>query len=856
MTCAKEIKRVVETMRSVASPDDVLKHYREMLEEFAKRASSSSKEAEIQIPDIVLLAGTTEAEKLLLQTIGLPAEFSVPCGGQTRDLLKKVIVANASQLRLPQWQLVDSSDDVGLYEAMAKRFPKVERNGGSSGPTDSLFGSGMGMDDNESSRLDRERPDAVLHYLVGLVAAGRGPEAVSNAASLKAGEVGNEFGSVLRSIDKPAVAESLFDFAGKVMKKDSPPVFESMYFTLALSLGRTNELFAALEARIADPAGDNATRRRARWLLIQAYLAADEVDKAITLLRSVVNVDRSGGASSEDGEDSESVEAATTLVQLGDILGRRELLDEGLKLLVSTAEMKSGRGPLSASGINFGRHLISESLDDVLIRNGRTAELERMLKASMRAQICEQEKQGRRGMGGRVTLDEDLRRLVDLYGRLGRHQDVLYLTRNAVWWSVGDVADVVDIPMAVHVAAALAASGSTSNATAILKAHLYVAQGDDKAYALLAGIEGVALIPWLDSLYARDRFEERPLIWKAEILRKAGKLDEAEKTVRGALKVDPTDGEEPPGDRVRAYAVLGDILSDKGKKEDSEFFRNVVKSVRVAENGDRLTAVGLLKRSIKVYEEAESAFADAYCVQWRLAERLHSTGKFDEAEKHYQTAFERMPEQFGQVANFCFGCEGVFDKEHSRSVAERVLGKLVETHPDRPQIHFMIGQLREAQGRETEAYLSFKKDVELDPGYLDAWEKMSNLSSLLLLPQAQRDAIALKGLEMDPLGRHFSGSLNEVQDLKALWSVLSRNQRYNVESPRSLFAMTASRNAIDEERKHGGRVSEHRRFDYDRMKPGQTICSQQVASRIIQLINNAHYARTSMNRGLFTDSVF
>jgi tetratricopeptide (TPR) repeat protein len=859
----KEIKSAAETARSVNSPEDLLKHYRKMLEEFAKDTTPGSPQGnkQIQIPDLVSLAGAAEAEKLLLQTIQLPVTLEVPSGGQTKELIKKLITANAAQLKQPQWQLVDSPEGAALYEAMLAKFPNAEKKEDKTATA--LFSSDRGMGDYENSNSVESKRNATLCYLMGLVASGRSAEALTNAMAMKSSDVGEDFVDVMQKIDKPLVTDALYDFASKMMvRKDAPRVFQSMYCSLALSLGHTNELFSSLETRMADPSNDDAVRRGARWLLLESYLAVDETDKAVAMLRDAVKTANTNKEEFADNQQApESVKAATLLVQLGDAIGRPELIDEGLKVLLDSAEKSTDERFFEPSIINFGRHYFSESLDDVLIRNGNTAELERLIKASMSAQLRIFEKNKQRGEFYGMNLDDNLSRLVNLYGKLGRHQDVLYLARNAEWWSTGDLAALMQsycgggsVPLAVHIAAALETEGATSNATTILKAYLYNNQGNDKAYSALLGIEGMALIPWLDSLYARDRFEERPLIWKAELLRKAGKLDDAEKFARQAIKVDPTDGEEPPGDRVRAYAVLADVLADEGKKEDAEFFRNVVKSVRTAENGDRLTAVGLMKRSIKAYEEAESAFANAYCVQWRLAERLYSMGKVDEAEKHYKIAFERMPEQFGQVANFCFGCEGVFNKEHSRCVAERVLSNLVQTHPDRPQVHFMMGELREAQGRETEAYESFTKAVEIDPGYLDAWEKMSCLSTLLLLPQSQRDSIALKGIEMDPLGRHFSANMTDVKDLKALWNILEKNMQYQVEPPKSLFVLEASKKAIDEEKKQGRRGYEQRWSQSDRLKPGQVIASQNLASRIVQLLNNAWCARMNMNRNVIMDS--
>jgi len=125
---------------------------------------------------------------------------------------------------------------------------------------------------------------------------------------------------------------------------------------------------------------------------------------------------------------------------------------------------------------------------------------------------------------------------------------------------------------------------------------------------------------------------------------------------------------------------------------------------------------------------------------------------------------------------------------------------------------------------------------------------MGDLSRLLFLPQAARDDIALRGLEMDPLGIHFSAGRDSVQDLKALWTVLVKNMKHAVEPPKSLFVFEATRNAIDEEKKkQGGRSRQSRGwYNSNRMKPGQVLVSQQTAAVIIQLIQTARYSSMGM----------
>ena len=306
---------------------------------------------------------------------------------------------------------------------------------------------------------------------------------------------------------------------------------------------------------------------------------------------------------------------------------------------------------------------------------------------------------------------------------------MLALLEKAPWWGATDLLDLTDLyeNLAPSAAKALHTKGRADQAVKILENHLQAHPGDDSAYRLLTDILGSQVIPWLDTLHALDRFEERPLIWKAALLTKAGSLDEAEATIRQALKIDPTDGEQQAGDRARAYAVLADILKAKGKTDDAAFFERVVASVHIAEKGDQFAEAGLLRKSLALYEEASTNFADAYCVQWRLAERLTAMGKIEEAKKHYEIAFERMPEQFGQVAQFCFGCEGVFTNQQSTSVAEEVLTRLAKTTPQKPQVHYLLGQLRESQGRKLEAYQHFHTAVELDPDYVDGLKALYSL---------------------------------------------------------------------------------------------------------------------------------
>jgi len=386
---------------------------------------------------------------------------------------------------------------------------------------------------------------------------------------------------------------------------------------------------------------------------------------------------------------------------------------------------------------------------------------------------------------------------------------VMVLLEDAPWW--GSARDVMNIwiyswqnkrgSFAEAAANALHETGHTDKARQLLVHFMRDDHSRDWMYELLlktAGGDADGFITEMDALYARDAFEERPLIWKAEALRRAGRLAEAEAAARHALKVDPTDGESPAGERVLAYAVLGDILADLGKAEDAQFFRDVVRAVRIAEEGDAFKELGLVRRSLARFAEAEALFADAYCVQWRLAEQLREMGRMEEAQKHYEIAFERMPEQFGQVASLCFGCMGIFNSKESVSAAEVVLARLVATPPIRPAALYLMGQLREEQKRFAEARDWYVKALEADPDYLDVMKNLYRLRNKTAPGGVDWTALQNRILQLDPLGRHHSVSADDILDWPAFWKV--RETAFNALPPvlEKLHPLTANIRRLEE----------------------------------------------------------
>lgn len=796
------------------------------------------------VPDLVEIAGEKRAEELILKSMAIPGiSLRVPSGGKTLELAKRLATKRAELLTEPQWELVTGLNDTELYEAMNNRFPeKGARNKSEPEIFQAVEHEYLSQD------KDTPRNRAKVHYLLGLIGKNRVNDAEELSKKMEADEFkSTEFERRWHSFDKSRHARELNQWCRSVLT-DRPelPLWKQCGL-IATDSGDASKLAAILDAAILKPGLSLESRLVVQSRKVELLLAMDRADEAVELLRTIVKADDS----KETPQARQTVakvklRMAPRLLTLGRLLSRKELTEEGESLLMSLL----GGGAVQFSMTDMSSWEVRQAMDELIdgyISNGQLAKAEQMTVAVILSTLSAPEINANpivRDMalsGGAITAQ--LSRLAQIYDKAGRFDDTLALLEKSRWWGAADLMDVNDTtPSLAPVAArALHKSGRDAESAEILKWYLYAKPGDDAAYQTLTDMLGSPMIPWLDRLQLRDRFEERPLIWKAVLLKKEGKLDEAEIVVRQALKIDPTDGEEPPGDRVRAYAVLAEILRAKGKPEDAAFFERVVQSVRLAEKGDKLTEAGLLRRSLGVYEQASAQFADAYCVQWRLAERLASIGDLAGAKKHYEIAFERMPEQFGQVAHFCFGCEGVFTHQQSVSVAEEVLTGAAKASPNKPQIHYLLGQLREAQGRKADAYTHFRRASDLDPQYLDAWKAVYELRNDVFLSQSEMDDIALRMVRLDPLNRHSSLNHGEITDVKGLWTIYQDMGADRRAPLKRLFTLTASKQEMEElVKKFGGGADllEMKRAmmqkGVDVPEPGDAVVKNQFVQKLLR----------------------
>ena len=436
--------------------------------------------------------------------------------------------------------------------------------------------------------------------------------------------------------------------------------------------------------------------------------------------------------------------------------------------------------------------------------------------------------------------------LVDFYCRMGRYADVVALLDHAPQWGAADVAEMYANsyynrwaqPLEYQAALSLHKTGHDDAALRLVNAFLVNHGGYDPAYALL-----LELLPpeqaeaRLDELFHGDQFEERPLIWRAFLQLGQGRLDEAEKSARQAISIDPSDGEEPRGDRMRAYAVLGDILERKDEKDKAEGMRRAVQAIRLSEDADRLHESGLLTRAVDLYKKALGYFSDAYCIQSRLAIQLVALGKVDEAMTHYERAYELMPDSFGRMESHCFGCERAFAGERAQGVAEKVFNQLVAKQPDNPRVHYLLGYLRGEQDRDAEAAQSYREAVRLDPDYINAWKQLASTTD----DPADRDRAALNLLRLDPRRKHDSADLKTVGDLRALWPAVEAAAKFAVPSaPADLYPLAASKAAMEQPAHPRDastvRTAHYYRSDEEPLTPGTVILHNKVISQAMEFL--------------------
>ncbi len=720
------------------------------------------------VPDLVtLLGGERQATPLITEAILLPVGNLNITGQQTTRLAAKLALEQAANLKVAHWELACSLGSAALYEALLQRFPPT------ASPNDYYF------------------KRATVYHFFDLITSGQTAKAIAMAPSI------TEDRTVAVDIDAlndAGYTTQVRDFLHDLLAKHPEYPFWTEYISLATTTGQADEMLAFVRSMAGAPGIPDRQKVAIHRSLYLALLAADHVDEGVAELRKEM------AASAEN--PGAALEGCVAIARIGQLENRQDLIAEG----VAGAERHLATDPIQQMDSSP-----VTSLAELLVQLGRGPEAEKILAQT----YIRLSASGTPDSNNTISRQNLLAALMRVYYQAGRPDDVLALLRKLPGWGGDDLKDILtvstdgfsvaqfsthaapdDYSVGYMAAWALAQKGEKDEALTVDNALLDQDEDFDPAYELLLKLSGANAIPRLDQLASRDRFATRPLIWKAQLQLDAGQLDAAEKTVRAAITVDPSDGEQGPGRRMRAYALLAEVLERKGDKDHALTYQGAVDAIRISEHADRYYEAGLLTHAVSMYREALTHFSDAYCIQSRLALRLSELGDNAGAEEHYRRAYELMPESFGRVESHCFGCERAFDGRTPQGIAEKVFNLLAIKMPAKPQVHYLLGYLRYEEDRYIEALPEFQKAVQLDPDYLNAWKKIGELSDKMYLAPSTCNQVALNQVRLDPLQRHGQPQALDVTDLAGLWNAVAAAQKIAPAPSGPLLPLTASASEV------------------------------------------------------------
>lgn len=809
----QQIEQLTKSLKLLSgSPEAVLQSFERQLVEMEKDPAKyfAERGGYLQVPDLMRFGNAEAVRPLLLRALKLGAEsFSVE-GKATRAQAADLALQAVEDLKQPPWLLVHRLQDAALYEALVRKFP------GSAG---------------------REREEASEMYWVALIASGRTDDAVKHLEEELKAQKDGRFGMMVKSLDAPefqGLAAPLHDFLKVWLQKRPEWPLWPTYIALAARESASAEALALMKEVMARPGLDAGVRRQVADHFHLALLAADEREEGVRLLRELVQAGPSDGAGGTGGESAEvlerlrkagvkatpemlarvtqrlgslanggwreHLEVCGRLAELGRLLEEPEWVEQGLAAALAILEKET-----SGRDAYLRRSLVTQVVS-LLMKHGRGLQAEAVLLAELERQVTPAP-EPQRHMGN-AAVGELLMELVAVYDAADRHADVLQLLERSTHWGAADIVDIESMggsagkPMLLMAARALHQAGRKDEARRVLRRALQNHPARDDVYALAFEVEDAegmrSLLEWVER---QDRFEERPLIWKAQLHLSAGRLEEAEATIRAAIAIDPSDGEQGKGDRMRAYAVLAEVLERRGDAATAAVMRGAVSAVRKSEAADDWWSAGLLTEAVRRYEEALLDFADAYCIQSRLALRYSEMGEFEKAEQHYLRAFELMPDSFGRVESHCFGCEGAFRGERAQNVADKVFSALAAKPGAKAQVHYLLGYLRKSQGKPEEAVAAYRLAVQQDPDYLNAWSKLLALAGEVQLPLDECEKAALEMLRLDPAGRRGGASLQFVRNLPLLWTrILEAEKALPVVESGPLWELAASKAEIERRR--------------------------------------------------------
>ena len=711
----------------------------------------------IEIPDIAKEWGAAKARAFLPEILRSKAQLQWYGAGQTANLAREVWLNNPALQTQPQWQLAWSAEPMNLPFSLKLLEKFAPKKGGEQEIQD--FYNYLSLQSSVLQALIKRdefaRADALL------------------AQWNRRGQLNSEFSFYLYDNDASlAQQRARLSWMEATLTRYPQLNWWNAYRNLALTSGQSQHALNVVRARLNNP--KIANRGALQSALASLYLDSGAIEKGGALLASQV---RAGTRAGNDFDNrAGNIANLLRLTRVAPHAQWLQIARAGAQSLVA-APLNAGNGDAQIRQIADIALQLHEQNQSVFAAQMLAQGL---IKASAKPEEYY----------SRPDAKPYLYALMTIYRDENRADDALYLLENARGWGAAELSplltyrgeqqwdgDHTDIdfkaraPLGELAAWAMSKNNQRAKAVQVARATLQRAPGNDGVYALLVDLQGQSAVPFLKELQARDPYEERPLIWQAELARRAGNLTQAAILAEKAIAVDPSDGEQPRGDRLLAYSELARVRRAQGNDARANELAAAVQAIRLSETADKWRIAGVAPRAIALYRRSLRLFDNAYCVQSRLAVELTSQGEFAQAAQHFERAYQLMPVSFGRMESHCFGCEGVFGDAKSEPIARRVFRQLESAQPNNAKVQYLAGYWRMSAGQTQAATKYFQRAVKLDPLYLSAWKQLA--SNKAYQSPLEQDAATLAVLRLDPASQHddYGASFEINQNFRGLWSV-------------------------------------------------------------------------------------
>ncbi|MFI5385311.1 MAG: tetratricopeptide repeat protein [Fimbriimonadales bacterium] len=720
-------------------------------------------------PDLVALLGREKAEPIIRSILETSdAGFSNYGQPKTQALAREIAVSDVAHLKSPHWDMISGLNDYAFVAAQVARF---------------------------GEKSMEQSDEAKLTYGLGLAKAGKVEDALRILSSIQAGW-SSQYG--YDSFD-PAGRESLYALVTGLLQRKWVPAVVPIYVRLGRTLGHSDEIDKQIDGWLAGSNLDTVARQYLLGEKASIAVSAGRIDQAIADYEQGIDLIDASAVNSTMFSTDPRAGLAASLLSLAAATNNPEAI-----VFVAKAARTMGT---SGSKLSF-----FEGYD----RMGRIADAQNAALAAMADTHnvnLSAEGQGRL----KDAYPEVGVELSELYYGANQPDQIVTLLHEYPKWGASDLIDLLTQrsgderyrgkhgnPLGFYAAWAIAETGQKERSIQVLHALISVslAEGrpwnseevsEDPAYDLLNRLEGPAALTFYDGLIRGYPFEARPKMWRGDLLLRMGKPAEAEREVRAAIALDPSDRSAGRGDRHRSYEILGRILDSEGKSAEAAACRKLVEGARLAEQAAQAGVAGLNSKAADLYQQALAADPRDCRVRLDYAYFLNDLGKTAEARTEYEKAAELVLASEGPV-----GGAG-YDEWHAFSasdVIEKAFIGLKQAHPSDPGLLTCLAGLQAEGGDYRGALQNYEKAVAAAPLYVRAWQGIVNLRGKGVLSKKMAEEATLALVRLVP-GERSAWTPEEFGDFAALWRAFDQASKSFYPLPSGpLLPLEASKRAL------------------------------------------------------------